>query len=152
MLQDYRKHIDERAAEGIVPKPLDAEQTAALVELIKAPPAGEETFLMDLLTHRVPAGVDDAAYVKAGFLAAVTKGEATSPILSAEQATKLLGTMLGGYNIQPMIELLDHETLSATAAEGLSHTLLMFDAFHDVQEKAQAGNTCLLYTSPSPRD
>ena len=141
MLQDYRKHIDERAAEGIVPKPLDAEQTAALVELIKAPPAGEETFLMDLLTHRVPAGVDDAAYVKAGFLAAVTKGEATSPILSAEQATKLLGTMLGGYNIQPMIELLDHETLSATAAEGLSHTLLMFDAFHDVQEKAQAGNT-----------
>ncbi|UUO24161.1 bifunctional aconitate hydratase 2/2-methylisocitrate dehydratase [Colwellia sp. M166] len=141
MLQDYRKHRDERAAEGIVPKPLDAEQTAALVELIKAPPAGEEEFLIDLLTNRVPAGVDDAAYVKAGFLAAVTKGETSSPILSPEQATKLLGTMLGGYNIQPMIELLDNDTLSAAAAEGLSHTLLMFDAFHDVQEKAQAGNT-----------
>ena len=140
MLQDYRKHINERAGEGIVPKPLDAEQTAALVELIKVPPVGEEAFLIDLLTHRVPAGVDDAAYVKAGFLAAVTKGEANSPILSPEQATKLLGTMLGGYNIQPMIELLDNDALSAVAAEGLSHTLLMFDAFHDVQEKAQAGN------------
>ena len=140
MLQNYRKHVDERAGEGIVPKPLDAEQTAALIELVKAPPAGEEEFLIDLLTNRVPAGVDDAAYVKAGFLAAVSKGEATSSILSAEQATQLLGTMLGGYNIQPMIELLDNDALSATAAKGLSHTLLMFDAFHDVQEKAEAGN------------
>ena len=140
VLQAYRKHVEERAAEGIVPKPLDAEQTAALVELVKAPPAGEEAFLIDLLTNRVPAGVDDAAYVKAGFLAAVSKGEATSPILSAEKATELLGTMLGGYNIQPMIELLDNDALSATAAKGLSHTLLMFDAFHDVKEKAEAGN------------
>ena len=140
MLQNYRKHIEERAAEGIVPKPLDAEQTAALVELVKNPPADEETFLIDLLTNRVPAGVDDAAYVKAAFLAAIAKGETRSPILNAEKATELLGTMLGGYNIQPMIDLLDNTALSAVAAKGLSNTLLMFDAFHDVQEKAEAGN------------
>ncbi|OUR84839.1 bifunctional aconitate hydratase 2/2-methylisocitrate dehydratase [Colwellia psychrerythraea] len=140
MLQEYRNHVVERAAEGIVPKALDAEKTAALVELIKNPPAGEDAFLIDLLTNRVPAGVDDAAYIKAGFLAAVTKGEATSPILSPEKATELLGTMLGGYNIQPMIDLLECDKLSTTAAKGLSNTLLMFDAFHDVQEKAEAGN------------
>jgi aconitate hydratase 2/2-methylisocitrate dehydratase len=140
MLQEYRNHIAKRAAEGIVPKALDAEQTAALVELVKKPPAGEEAFLIDLLTNRVPAGVDEAAYVKAGFLAAITKGEATSPILTPEKATELLGTMLGGYNIQPMIDLLDSDTLSTAAVKGLSHTLLMFDAFHDVQEKAEAGN------------
>ncbi len=140
MLQDYRNHVAERAAEGIVPKALNAEQTAALVELVKNPPAGEDAFLIDLLTNRVPAGVDEAAYVKAGFLAAIAKGETNSPILSAEKATELLGTMLGGYNIQPMIDLLDCDKLSATAAQGLSHTLLMFDAFYDVQEKAEAGN------------
>jgi len=141
VLQEYRNHIAERAAEGIVPKALDAEKTAALVELIKNPPAGEEAFLIDLLTNRVPAGVDDAAYVKAGFLAAVTKGETTSPILTPEKAAELLGTMLGGYNIQPMIDLLECDKLSPIAAKGLSKTLLMFDAFHDVQEKAEAGNT-----------
>lgn len=140
MLQEYRNHIAERAAEGIVPKALDAEQTAALVELVKNPPAGEDIFLIDLLTNRVPAGVDEAAYVKAGFLAAVAKGEATSSILSPEKATQLLGTMLGGYNIQPMIDLLECDKLSTIAAKGLSNTLLMFDAFHDVQEKAEAGN------------
>lgn len=140
MLQEYRNHIAERAAEGIVPKALDAEQTAALVELIKNPPTGEEDFLIDLLTNRVPAGVDEAAYVKAGFLAAITKGETISPILTPTKATQLLGTMLGGYNIQPMIDLLDSDALASTAAEGLSNTLLMFDAFHDVQEKAEAGN------------
>ncbi|MCJ8293309.1 MAG: bifunctional aconitate hydratase 2/2-methylisocitrate dehydratase [Colwellia sp.] len=140
MLQEYRNHVAERAAVGIAPKALDAEQTAALVELVKNPPIGEAAFLIDLLSNRVPAGVDDAAYVKAGFLAAVTKGEVTSAILSAEKATELLGTMLGGYNIQPMIDLLDNDKLSATAAKGLSHTLLMFDAFHDVQDKAEAGN------------
>ncbi|PKI13523.1 bifunctional aconitate hydratase 2/2-methylisocitrate dehydratase [Colwellia sp. 12G3] len=140
MLQEYRNHVAERAAVGIVPKALDAEQTAALVELVKNPPTGEEAFLIDLLTNRVPAGVDDAAYIKAGFLAAVTKGEATSSILSAEKATELLGTMLGGYNIQPMIDLLECDKLSLVAAKGLSKTLLMFDAFHDVQEKAEAGN------------
>ncbi len=140
MLEQYRKHVAERAAEGIVPKPLDAEQVAALVELIKQPPAGEEAFILDLLINRVPAGVDDAAYVKAGFLAAVAKGEAHSPILTAERATELLGTMLGGYNIAPLIDLLDHARLAPVAAKALSHTLLIFDAFHDVREKAEAGN------------
>lgn len=140
MLQEYRKHVEERAAQGVVPKPLDAAQVADLVELIKSPVAGEEEFLLDLLTNRVPPGVDDAAYVKAGFLAAVAKGEATSPILSAERATELLGTMLGGYNIEPMIQLLENAELAETAAAGLKKTLLMFDAFYDVKEKAEAGN------------
>ena len=139
MLQEYRNHVAERAAEGVVPKPLDAEQVAQLVELIKNPPAGEETFLLELLADRVPPGVDDAAYVKAGFLAAIAKGEATSPILEAARATELLGTMLGGYNIEPMIELLDSEHADI-AVSGLSKTLLMFDAFHDVKDKADAGN------------
>jgi aconitate hydratase 2/2-methylisocitrate dehydratase len=140
MLENYRKHVEERAAEGIVPKPLDARQTAALIELIKRPPPGEEGFLLDLLANRVPAGVDEAAYVKAGFLAAIAKGEAASPILSSAEASRLLGTMLGGYNIQPLIDLLDHAALAPIAAEGLSHTLLIFDAFHDIQDKAEAGN------------
>ncbi|HEY8097234.1 MAG TPA: bifunctional aconitate hydratase 2/2-methylisocitrate dehydratase [Methylobacter sp.] len=140
MLEQYRKHVAERAAEGIVPKPLDAEQVAALVELVKQPPAGEEDFTLDLLANRVPAGVDEAAYVKAGFLAAVAKGEVSSPILDTARATELLGTMLGGYNISPLIDLLDNEAMAPIAAKALSHTLLIFDAFHDVQEKADAGN------------
>jgi aconitate hydratase 2/2-methylisocitrate dehydratase len=140
VLQEYRKHVEERATEGVVPKPLDAAQVADLVELVKTPPAGEEEFILELLTNRVPPGVDEAAYVKAGFLAAVAKGEADSPILSAEHATELLGTMLGGYNIQPMVDLLDHETLAPVAAKGLKKTLLMFDAFFDVKEKMDAGN------------
>lgn len=140
MLQEYRKHVEARAAEGVAPKPLNASQVADLVELIKNPPKGEEQFIVDLLTHRVPPGVDDAAYVKAGFLAALAKGEASSPILDAKRATELLGTMLGGYNIQPLIDLLDGD-LADTAANGLKNTLLMFDAFFDVKEKADAGNT-----------
>jgi aconitate hydratase 2/2-methylisocitrate dehydratase len=140
MLEQYRKHVAERAAEGIVPKPLDAEQVAALVELVKNPPAGEQKFILDLIANRVPAGVDEAAYVKAGFLAAIAKGEASSPILDAARATELLGTMLGGYNIAPLIDLLDNEAMAPIAAKALSHTLLIFDAFHDVQEKAEAGN------------
>ena len=140
MLENYRKHVEERAAEGIVPKPLDAEQVAGLVELLKNPPAGEEDFLLDLITNRVPPGVDEAAYVKAGFLAAIAKGEANSPLIDAGKATKLLGTMLGGYNIAPLVELLDNPALAPIAADGLSHTLLVFDAFHDVKEKADAGN------------
>ena len=140
MLQEYRKHVEERAALGIVPAPLDAQQTADLIELIKNPPAGEEEFILDLLINRVPPGVDDAAYIKAGFLAAVAKGEAQSPLVSKEKAAELLGTMLGGYNIAPMIELLDDETLAPIAVKGLSNTLLMFDAFYDVEEKAKAGN------------
>ena len=140
MLEEYRKHVAERAALGIVPKPLDASQTAALVELLKSPPAGEEAFLMDLLVNRVPPGVDEAAYVKAGFLAAIAKGDAVSPLLSPEKAIELLGTMQGGYNIHPLIEALDSDTLAAGAAKALSHTLLMFDNFFDVEEKAKAGN------------
>ncbi|WP_116475115.1 bifunctional aconitate hydratase 2/2-methylisocitrate dehydratase [Zobellella maritima] len=140
MLEAYRKHVEERAVEGVVAKPLDAEQVAALVELLKIPPAGEESFLYELLSTRIPPGVDEAAYVKAGFLAAVAKGEVSSPVVSPAQATELLGTMQGGYNIAPLIELLDVEALAPIAAKALSHTLLMFDAFHDVDEKAKAGN------------
>jgi aconitate hydratase 2/2-methylisocitrate dehydratase len=140
VLEAYRKHVEERAAEGVPPKPLDPEQTAALVELLKNPPAGEEEFLLDLITNRVPAGVDQAAYVKAGFLAAIAKGEASSPLIDKVKAVELLGTMLGGYNIAPLVECLDIDALAPTAAKALSHTLLMFDAFHDVQEKAEAGN------------
>ncbi|EAM2981167.1 bifunctional aconitate hydratase 2/2-methylisocitrate dehydratase [Salmonella enterica] len=140
MLEEYRKHVAERAAEGIVPKPLDATQMAALVELLKNPPAGEEEFLLDLLTHRVPPGVDEAAYVKAGFLAAVAKGETTSPLIAPEKAIELLGTMQGGYNIHPLIDALDDAKLAPGAVKALSHTLLMFDNFYDVEEKAKAGN------------
>ncbi|MEX6157398.1 bifunctional aconitate hydratase 2/2-methylisocitrate dehydratase [Providencia manganoxydans] len=140
MLEDYRKHVAERAAQGIVPKPLDAAQVAALVELLKNPPKGEEDFLLDLLTNRVPPGVDEAAYVKAGFLAAIAKGETASPLISPEKAVELLGTMQGGYNIHALIEALDDAKLAPIAAKALSHTLLMFDNFYDVEEKAKAGN------------
>ncbi|MBT0724314.1 bifunctional aconitate hydratase 2/2-methylisocitrate dehydratase [Rosenbergiella sp. S61] len=140
MLEEYREHVAERAAQGIVPKPLDATQMAGLVELLKKPPQGEEEFLVDLLVNRVPPGVDEAAYVKAGFLAAVAKGETTSPLVSREKATELLGTMQGGYNIHPLIELLDDDSLAPLAVKALSHTLLMFDNFYDVEEKAKAGN------------
>ncbi len=140
VLEAYRKHVEERAAQGVVPQPLNAEQTAGLVDLLKNPPAGEEEFLLDLLTNRVPPGVDEAAYVKAAFLSAVAKGEATSPLLNKVRAVELLGTMQGGYNIATLVELLDNEELAATAAEQLKHTLLMFDAFHDVAERAKNGN------------
>ncbi len=140
MLEEYRKHVADRAAQGIVPKPLDASQMAALVDALKKPPVGEEDVLLDLLINRVPPGVDEAAYVKAGFLAAVAKGEAHSPLVSPEKAVELLGTMQGGYNIHPLIDALDNEALAPIAADALSHTLLMFDNFYDVEEKAKAGN------------
>ncbi|EOV0161791.1 bifunctional aconitate hydratase 2/2-methylisocitrate dehydratase [Vibrio parahaemolyticus] len=140
MLEAYRKHVEERAAEGVVPKPLDAEQVAGLVELLKNPPQGEEEFILDLLENRIPPGVDEAAYVKAGFLTAVAKGEVSSPLVSREKSAELLGTMQGGYNIAPLVELLDDEALAEIAVKALSHTLLMFDAFYDVEEKAKAGN------------
>jgi len=139
VLQAYRSHVEERAAQGIVPKPLSAEQVSELVELLKSPPAGEEEFLLELLSQRIPAGVDEAAYVKAGFLSAITKGEVSSPIVDKKLAVKLLGTMLGGYNISTLVELLDSDELGELAAEQLKHTLLMFDAFHDVADKAKAG-------------
>jgi aconitate hydratase 2 / 2-methylisocitrate dehydratase len=140
LLEDYRQHIQERADQGVVPQPLSPEQTSALIELLKSPPAGEENFILDLITNRVPAGVDKAAYIKAGFLAAITKSETESPLIDKVKAVELLGTMLGGYNILPLMECLDDDALATTAVKALSHTLLMFDAFHDIQEKVNAGN------------
>ena len=140
MLNAYRQHVAERAALGIPPLPLSAQQTSDMVELLKNPPAGEETFLADLISHRVPAGVDDAAKVKASYLAAVAFGTEKCALISREKATELLGTMLGGYNIHPLIELLDDTQVGGIAAEALKKTLLMFDSFHDVKEKADKGN------------
>ncbi len=140
MLESYREHVAERAAQGIPPKPLNPEQVAALVELLKSPPAGEEAFLLELITERVPPGVDEAAYVKAGFLSAIAKGETECPLINQEEAVVLLGNMHGGYNIETLVALLDDDKLAPLAAKELKHTLLMFDAFHDVEEKAKAGN------------
>ncbi|MFO6419738.1 bifunctional aconitate hydratase 2/2-methylisocitrate dehydratase [Hylemonella sp. W303a] len=140
MLQAYRAHVAERAALGIPPLPLTAKQVAELIELIKNPPAGEDAFLLDLLTHRVPPGVDDAAKVKASFLAAVAHGDIKVGLISKAKATELLGTMVGGYNVHPLIELLDDAEVAGVAAEGLKKTLLMFDYFNDVATKAKAGN------------
>ncbi|MDR0275854.1 MAG: aconitate hydratase B, partial [Burkholderiaceae bacterium] len=128
MLKAYRDHVAERAALGIAPLPLSAEQTAALIELIKNPPAGENPAeLLDLLAHRVPPGVDDAAKVKASFLAAVARGDVQVRLIGKAKAAELLGTMVGGYNVHPLIELLDDPQVAQVAAEGLKKTLLMFD-------------------------
>jgi len=140
MLKSYREHVAERAALGIPPLPLSARQTGELIELLKAPPAGEGAMLVDLITHRVPAGVDDAAKVKASYLAALAHGTEQCSLISRARATELLGTMLGGYNISPMVDLLDDDAVAAEAAAGLKKTLLMFDQFHDVKEKADRGN------------
>ena len=144
MLQAYRQHAAERTALGIPPLPLDAKQVAALIELIKAPQnlenPGEDSFLMDLLTHRVPPGVDDAAKVKASFLAAVAHGDISVGLVSKAKATELLGTMVGGYNVHPLIELLDDAEVAPIAAAALKKTLLMFDFFNDVAAKAKAAN------------
>ena len=140
MLQAYRQHVAERAAQGIPPLPLTEAQTSALADLLSNPPAGEEQTLLDLLTHRVPAGVDDAARVKAAFLASVAKGQETVPLVSREKATELLGTMLGGFNVKPLVDLLDDALVGALAAAGLKKTLLVFDAFAEVKAKADAGN------------
>ena len=140
MLEAYRAHVAERAALGIPPLPLSKQQTTELVALLKNPPAGEEAALVELITYRVPAGVDDAAKVKAEFLAKVAKGEEACGLISKEKATELLGTMLGGYNVKPLIDLLACGTCGVVAAEGLKKTLLVFDFFHDVAELAKAGN------------
>jgi len=140
MLSAYREHVAERAALGIPPLPLSAEQTAEVIELIKSPPAGEAEFLLDLLTYRVPPGVDDAAKVKASFLSAVAHGDFPVELISRERATELLGTMVGGYNVKPLIDLLGDAQVGAIAAEALKKTLLMFDFFHDVAELAKGGN------------
>ena len=139
MLNAYRDHAAQRAAQGLPPLPLNVEQTAALAELLKNPPAGEEDFLVELLENRIPGGVDQAAYVKAGFLADVAKGKTASPLVSHEKAVQLLGTMLGGYNVGPLIELLDGD-LAEQAVAALSRITLVFDAFHDVADKMKAGN------------
>ena len=140
MLQSYREHVAERAALGIPPLPLTAQQTSEVVELLKNPPAGEADFLLDLLTHRVPPGVDDAAKVKASFLSAVAHGDFGVSNLTRARATELLGTMVGGYNVKPLIDLLSDADVGTVAAEALKKTLLMFDAFHDVAELCKAGN------------
>ena len=133
MLENYKKHCDERAQEGIPPLPLNADQVAQLTELIKVENS-EAELLIDLLENRVPAGVDQAAYVKAGFLADIAKGKTTSPYITKQKAVKLLGTMLGGYNIAPLIECLKDHELGKDAAEALSNTLLIFDAFNEIFE------------------
>ena len=140
MLAAYRAHVAERALENIPAKPLDPEWTAGLVELLKNPPAGEEEFLLDLIANRVPPGVDEAAYVKASFLSAIVNGESSSPLIDRSAAVTLLGNMHGGYNVATLVSLLDDAALSSQAAEELKSTLLVFDAFHDVAEKADAGN------------
>lgn len=140
MLEAYRAHVTERQLQGIPPKALDPEWTAGLVELLKAPPEGEESFLLDLIANRVPPGVDEAAYVKASFLSALIKGDASSPLIDRRSAVQLLGNMHGGYNVATLVELLDDDELRELAAEQLKSTLLVFDAFHDVAEKSDGGN------------
>lgn len=140
MLEAYRAHVTERQLQGIPPKPLDPEWTAGLVELLKAPPKGEESFLLDLISNRVPPGVDEAAYVKASFLSALIKGDASSPLIDRRLAVKLLGNMHGGYNVATLVGLLDDDELRELAAKELKSTLLVFDAFHDVAEKSDSGN------------
>ena len=133
MLEDYKKHCKEREEMGIPPLPLDAEQTVAVINLLKND-HDENELLLFLLKERVPAGVDDAAYVKAGFLSDLTKGETESPYISKEDAVEILGTMLGGYNIQPLIDCLEIDELADDAAAALSNTLLIFDSFNDIFE------------------
>lgn len=137
---EYDAHVAERAKEGVVPLPLNPKWTTDVVEMLKNPPAGEGEFALDLLKYRTPPGVDEAAYVKAAFLTAVSKGEVKSPHVSPKDAVEMLGTMLGGYNVAPLIDALDDEALAPTAVEALKHTILMFDAKFDVEEKMKAGN------------
>ena len=140
MLEAYRNHVAERAALNIPPKPLNAEQVAELVELLKNPPTGEEDYLLELLSSRVPPGVDEAAYVKAGFLSAIMGDEASSPVIDKKAAIELLGNMHGGYNIETLVNLLTDPDFGVAAASELKHTLLAFEAFHDIAELATSGN------------
>lgn len=140
MIEEYKKQLEQRAEQGIPPQPLNLEQTTALVELLKNPPAAEEDFILHLIRERIPAGVDEAAYIKAAFLADISQSKASSPLINPVEAVELLGTMLGGYNIQPLVDCLDNDSLGERAAKALSQIILIFDAFHDVQEKADKGN------------
>lgn len=137
MLTEYQSHVEERAQQGLPPLPLDAEQVSTLVELLKAGDDNSEA-LLDLLIHRVPPGVDQAAYVKAGFLTDIAKGNVQCGLISPVRATELLGTMMGGYNVQSLIELLDIEETASAAEKALCKTLMVYDAYHDVVEKAQS--------------
>lgn len=139
-LAEYQSQVAERAALGIVPKALDLSQTEQLIALLKKPIEGKEAELLALFETRVPAGVDDAAKVKAEFLAQIAKGAETSPLISPEKATQLLGTMSGGYNVQPLIDLLENDKLAPLAAKALSYTLLIFDNFNEIAAKAKQGN------------
>ncbi|PTU01634.1 aconitate hydratase B, partial [Pseudomonas sp. HMWF031] len=138
MLSAYRENAAERLALGIPPLALSATQTKALTELLETPPSGEEQELMHLLSERIPPGVDEAAYVKATWLSAIAQGQTSSPLVSPLEATRLLATMVGGYNVAALIELLQHNDveLAGCAAEGLSRTLLVYDAFNEVMELA----------------
>jgi aconitate hydratase 2/2-methylisocitrate dehydratase len=140
LLPAYRAAAAEREALGVPPLPLTAQQAQALTELLQVPPVGEEAFLLELLSERIPPGVDEAAYVKASWLAAVARGEASSPLVSPVEAVRLLATMIGGYNVGALIELLGSAdaAVAEAAAEGLSRTLLVYDAFHDVLELAES--------------
>ncbi|HET8807814.1 MAG TPA: aconitate hydratase B, partial [Methylophaga sp.] len=137
MLQEYQKHVDERVAEGLPPLPLDAVQVSAIIEQLKQPKSADTEALLELLVHRVPPGVDKAAYVKAGFLTAIAKGETTCEFIDAIRATELLGTMMGGYNIAPLIALLDNEKTAQAAETALTKTVMVYDAYHDLVEKAE---------------
>jgi aconitate hydratase 2 / 2-methylisocitrate dehydratase len=143
MLELYRQQAQERSDAGIPPLPLDAQQAMALCELLKSPPAGEEEFLLGLLSDRIPPGVDQAAYVKAGFLTVIAQSTATSPLISPKEAVALLGTMMGGYNVRSLIDLLSHTDpeIAQAAADSLKKILLVYDAFHDVQDLAETGNS-----------
>ena len=137
MLQEYQKHVEERAAEGLPPLPLDAKQVSDIIEGLKQPQNTDREALLDLLVHRVPPGVDKSAYVKAGFLAAIAKQETQCDLITPVYATELLGTMMGGYNIQPLIELLDYDATAEAAEKALSKIVMVYDAYHDVVEKAE---------------
>ena len=136
MLNEYKKHEQERAEQNIPPLPLDPDQTSQLVDLLKSN-HDESDLLIHLLKERVPAGVDQSAYVKAAFLADITTGESSSPYITKLEAVKVLGTMLGGYNIQPLIECLKMDELGDAAADALSRTLLIFDAFNEIFDLSQ---------------
>ena len=140
MLEAYRDHVADRAAMNIPPKPLSPQQVADVVELLKAPPASEEDYLVDLISNRVPPGVDEAAYVKAAFLSDVALGNVECPLIDKVMAVDLLGDMHGGYNIETLVKLLSDNELGEQAATELKHTLLMFDAFYDVASLAKDGN------------
>ena len=143
LIEDYRKHTEERAKLGVPPLPLTAKQVAELVELLKQDPIPEEEYLLDLLKNRVPAGVDDAAYVKAGFLNAIVVGDAQCKALTKVDAIQILGKMLGGYNVGPLVEALKspHVEIAQAAADELKNTILVYDAFNDVKNLMDEGNS-----------